>query len=118
MAPRRSFALAAVVDGSPTPFEEAVQLLIPEFAVVTQPRLGAGHLLRLEPNEVIPPSDTPPNEPRSLKYRHVLRHGIQREAVSSGELRHAGFGRGRELLQQSAPCSMAEREEKLVETAI
>ena len=67
---------------------------------------------------MIAASDTPPNEPRPLKYRNVLRHSIQSDAVSSGELRHASFGRGRELLEQSTACSMAEREEKLVETAI
>ena len=83
-----------------------------------QPLLCARKLLRLEPNEVIPAGDAPPNEARTLKYGNVLRHRVQREAMPPSELRHTGFRRGRELLQQSAPCSVTERKEELVETTL
>ena len=97
---------------------EAVQPLVPEFTLIAQPRLGSGQLLRLEPYEMIPAGDAAPNESRSLQHGNVLRHRVQREAVPSGELRHASLRRVSKLLQEPAARSMTEREEELVESLI
>ena len=85
---------------------------------MTQPRLGTDHLLRDESDEMIPTDDTATDEARPLKYSNVLRHGIQGEAVPSGEIGHARLRGGGELLKQTTPGSMTEREKELVETAI
>ena len=63
-----------------------------------KPHLGRGELVWLEANKMIPAGNAPSNEPRSLKYRNVLRHRIQGETVLPSELCHAGFGRRRKLM--------------------